>query len=454
MIDQSSFQSSMGPTALIDASLVYGASRVLTGRHQDPYWKYKEKYKYDDDFSLFLEFLHALLLYDRIILDDSSTDELGHEIKYLVSSANAREKLIETATIGDTSVPKAVSDGICKLITKLPNPLRLLQVNVPWAYRGDSHYDFRRFSGQIPRELEPVAMFAYRGLCYGAYASRLARQNSGAAVYVAAAGRLAAIEPLLNHQDLATLTFPKKEFLQLVEALEFPSSGFDFSFLSSSFDGHDVSSLAQYVTSMPPESALEFVIRYRTSPEALALRSNWREKLVGRSSYAFVGRSHAQNLANSTVYGDVTFAYILGRPAATEEQIMSDSRVEQSATDVKVKGRLVQDTDAAHAKQIVARAEIDQDLIQRGRRSPEVQSLVAQLGQRIDALEGKADDTLVVQMRQDLEVLKRELEKNTPRTRFFDVTLEGLREGALALKEIGAPVLETVGMLAKFFSGI
>ena len=47
-------------TAIIDASIVYGAQRWLRGVHQQRDWPYRHQYRAADDQRLFLEFLHCL----------------------------------------------------------------------------------------------------------------------------------------------------------------------------------------------------------------------------------------------------------------------------------------------------------------------------------------------------------------------------------------------------------
>jgi hypothetical protein len=55
--------------ALSDAAIFYGARRYYDGVHHDPPWPHREEYKEEDDRRLFLEFLHNLCLYDKIVMD-------------------------------------------------------------------------------------------------------------------------------------------------------------------------------------------------------------------------------------------------------------------------------------------------------------------------------------------------------------------------------------------------
>ena len=99
---------------------------------------------------------------------------------------------------------------------------------MPWAYYAKSHHDLGLFSGRVSQELLSFTLFAYRGLVYAAYARSLSRTSVVPIVYVAAAGRLAALEPLINSRDLGQLDFPRREYLSLIDLLDLPDGGFRF----------------------------------------------------------------------------------------------------------------------------------------------------------------------------------------------------------------------------------
>ncbi len=174
MVKESNQTDSM-PWAIVDASLIYGASRILLRRHDDPTWQYRSLYRREDDQALFVEFLHALLLYERILLEVSSMDTIGKEIHDLIGTINAYSygTVIQTRAIRgileDSHDFEMIIGGICRIINELKNKKRLLQIPVPWAYRQNSHHDYSAFKALVQQELRPLAIFAFRGLCYAAY---------------------------------------------------------------------------------------------------------------------------------------------------------------------------------------------------------------------------------------------------------------------------------------------
>jgi hypothetical protein len=293
-------------TGILDSSLIYGAARILRRVHADALYKYRDQFKKEDDQALFNEFMHLLLLYEKIILDDSSVDEIGDEIKEIIRTVNEgiSEPIIETQKIGSQGDAAVVARAICRLINRMPHKHRLLNIRVPWAYTRGSHVDWSLFEDISPDALRPVALFAYRGLCYASFANRLSTSLGKRVVYVAAAGRLAALEPLLDVRDLQRFDFPRREYHDLIDQLELPNEGVDFSFLEHSFEGFEITRLAQQLAGMPPHDALSFVVGMRDYPAVQHIREQWHRRLRALGKPIAVGPV-TQGIWDSHISGNV-----------------------------------------------------------------------------------------------------------------------------------------------------
>jgi uncharacterized protein YjbI with pentapeptide repeats len=78
----------------------------------------------------------------------------------------------------------------------------------------------------------------------------------------------------------------------------------------------------------------------------------------------------------------------------------------------------------------------------------EIKDLVKKLTEQIAAIGTQIDPKTAEQMGSDLEVLSKEMTKPEPRKRWYDVSLEGLKEAAVAVGELGKPILETLAKLS------
>jgi hypothetical protein len=167
--------------AIIDASIMYGAARWYNSVHDDPNWTYASQYKAGEDKLLFIEFLHDLLLYERILLDCSSMEQAGREIEKLRDIVNhrLRKNLIQFDSIAPEFTISAVADLVCRLLADITHDDRsyqlLLSTRVPWYYHDQSHHDRREFNRaaadwELDSKLIPVAIFMYRGFAIRATA--------------------------------------------------------------------------------------------------------------------------------------------------------------------------------------------------------------------------------------------------------------------------------------------
>jgi hypothetical protein len=320
-----------GPTALIDAAIVYGAERILSGRHDDPAWAYRDAFRRPDDERLFRELLHQLVLYDTLYLDQSSISEsVSSEVLALAGRINggidvrSGEGTIRVFWGGGMLRVSHddVKSSFCQYLGALlqrSEELRatLLDLPIPWAYRQEGHHDrgsvlYNLSSNGVDEAFLPFALFAWRGLMYGAIAHSEKRRGNGLAAYVAAPGRVSALRQILCAADMERFEFPREAWRCLADELPMlPKRGYDFSYLRS-LPGVDTSPLSQLLEGAEPEEALKFVLDWRDGRLGHGLRSEWKE-LLGAGDSMIVGSTNIQIAKNITVAGDFK-QVIVARP--------------------------------------------------------------------------------------------------------------------------------------------
>jgi hypothetical protein len=77
----------------------------------------------------------------------------------------------------------------------------------------------------------------------------------------------------------------------------------------------------------------------------------------------------------------------------------------------------------------------------------QIRELVTELAQRISAIDPAVQPEKTKGMADDLKVLSDEVAKPQPRRKWYELSLEGIKEAAEAIGEIGKPVLDTVARL-------
>jgi hypothetical protein len=305
--------------AIIDASTVYGASRWHRSVHSDQTWQYSGQYKAAEDKLLFEEFLHDLLLYDSIILDNSSVDDVSNEIVELIATINRAldVDLISMRVVAPEFTIEAVVDLVCKLLVdadRQPETKRiLLSTPIPWYYHVPGHHDRCAFDSGATRwgldpALIPAAIFLYRGLCYSGYANSYFKDHQVPSVYLASPGRLKVMQPIVSTDVMHLLEYPKRAYSDLVDLLGLPSGGYDFSHLNVG-QTSQVSKVSLAVHQKTPEEALDYALRLRSSRRACDFRLKWAERVWNSSQSSVVGAPYpeASNVVNgATVYGNLT----------------------------------------------------------------------------------------------------------------------------------------------------
>lgn len=321
-----------GPTALIDAAIVYGAERILSGVHDDPAWHYRASFNRQDDGRLFRELIHQLALYDAVFLDQSCFGEsISNEVFSLCKRINGGDVIHGGTGIirvfrADNKMKASVDNvqrSFCRYVARRVSTddqlaIRLLDLRIPWTYHQASHHDY----GSIQRHMEsarlderylPFVLFAWRGLMYGAIAHSERRSGNGIASYVAAPGRVLALREVLAADDMEQFDFPNEAWRSLTYELPtLPPRGYDFSFLKS-LPAVDTSPIAALTSEHKPRDALAKILDWRTTRGGRDLRSDWEELLDARFSSTIVGSTNIQIAKNINVGGDFN-QMIVARP--------------------------------------------------------------------------------------------------------------------------------------------
>jgi hypothetical protein len=77
----------------------------------------------------------------------------------------------------------------------------------------------------------------------------------------------------------------------------------------------------------------------------------------------------------------------------------------------------------------------------------EIKELVKKLGEQIATAGSTIDPVRAQQMGSDVKALSEEIKNSEPRRKWYEISLNGLKEAAEAVGEVGKPILETVAAL-------
>jgi hypothetical protein len=323
------------PEALTDAAVIYGAQRYFDGVHDLPDWPYRPDYRKDDDRLLFLEFLHNIILYDRLHIDSSSLEDTMYEIhprtelRSFIDKVNyrIRAEWITSENIGVPANVNIVSSqySFCHLLKELlsrdPDAERRMRaVPVPWAYKTEKHYNYSAFRMRFDQleiensDLLPYAIFTWRALTYGAMAQHKHKMEHTKFAYVAAPGRLTALKAILDNTDIYRYNLPRdRELLSNISwwgLPQFSGEGFDFTYIRS-LPFFETSPVALNLLELPPQRALDQVCEARNSPEAREVRDDWNDILFDVSNYSAIGNVNIQIMKNVTAQGSISQRQII-----------------------------------------------------------------------------------------------------------------------------------------------
>ena len=78
----------------------------------------------------------------------------------------------------------------------------------------------------------------------------------------------------------------------------------------------------------------------------------------------------------------------------------------------------------------------------------EILNLIADLKGQFETVAPKAEPSQIKKMGKNLERLSEEIAEEEPDKRWYDISLEGIREAAEAIGDIASPIIKTVVKLA------
>ena len=321
-------------TALSDAAILYGAQRYFNGVHDDTGWPFRHQYQKEDDRALFLEFLHNLYLYDRIVLDNRPIEPREHthysQLSTFLSTVNqeAGVEIFAGKSLGLDSVdlqakagrssqddvPTNVQKRVYALVASYVasgHTAGMQAVRIPWTYYQSFHQDHPAISSAlrdigVDEQWVPFTLFVWRAIWYGAIARFQAKARHQAFAYVAAPLRIQALQAVLDAKTLAAFQFPR----EAVRAISFdlpdvPPNGYDFGYLDF-VSPFEVTALSAQVSNASPIDALRITLAQRKSKSACKARSDWADLISSGSSTCSIGTTVVQIMRDMTVHGNAT----------------------------------------------------------------------------------------------------------------------------------------------------
>lgn len=307
--------------ALADASTVHGAGRHLFKYHDNPTWGYAAQYNASEDRYLYFEFLHNILLYDQIFMDNGCTrrDESPYsevvyeEIESMVAAVNgaAGECILRREAIAPDVPFLNVLDTVCRALKSgcASHHQRkvISSIRIPWYYATEEHIDYRACARAAERcgldmQLVPLALYVYRGICYSGWANGYKNINGVPTAYLASPGRLRALEPILSKAAMSQLEYPHSAYSDLVSLLDLPPSGYDFSTLQ--LEPAHTSQLALALQTSEPREALNFTLKLRQSEKGRRIREAWRSRIWAATHSCAVGATTTSGPTN-IAFGNV-----------------------------------------------------------------------------------------------------------------------------------------------------
>ncbi|MFL6725200.1 MAG: hypothetical protein ACJ8FS_01645 [Sphingomicrobium sp.] len=305
--------------ALTDAASVYAAARFIANAYDEssPQGMSYRSRSYDE--ALYYELMNNLILYDYLVYDNSSlesatADEIIPLFRKINSEFGEDIMAVESIGIGSDYGEHFIIHGLCQhlhdLVETDPSKLgRLEAVQVPWAYKSTTHVDFPKFEGLLRgsglESLVPFAVFAWRGLCYLGVAETRHRRRDEAFAYVAAPGRIKALQAILSAEEMRDIRYPREAWNRLSKAIdEFPKRGLEFRNISSISPVY-TSRLSHELLKIPQENHLSYIAERRNTRERISAREEWGELLFNRANSCTVGNQTIQIMRDLTVYGDV-----------------------------------------------------------------------------------------------------------------------------------------------------
>jgi hypothetical protein len=278
--------------ALVDAATAHGAGRYLSSASSGGGTDQEQDVTSPFDRFLFSDFLHHALLYDRLSVVSSQSnnhrdvDDLILGMNEMLGSDFLSLEIPDWDRRDTPGFETAVIRRLCNLVRERATDafkLEVSELHIPNIYFTD-HQDLERLSAvatEIGMEpsLIPYALYCFRGICYAGMSLPLSERRNAPTVYVASPGRLSALEKILSVRSLETFRLPRSAYDDLLALLRLPRAGYDFSFLELSTG--PITQVAAEVELLSPREAIEWVAAQRQSPEGHQVRKAWTDRIVG-----------------------------------------------------------------------------------------------------------------------------------------------------------------------------
>lgn len=101
-----------------------------------------------------------------------------------------------------------------------------------------------------------------------------------------------------------------------------------------------------------------------------------------------------------------------------------------------------------HAPVIIAeKIEGSFNVLRDGNLAPDIRSLMEELLTQVAAASKEVPSEYANEFADNVETLAKEVVRDEPRRKWYELSVEGLKEAAAAVGEVGKPILETVGKL-------
>jgi hypothetical protein len=180
-------------------------------------------------------------------------------------------------------------------------------IRIPWYYATEWHIDYSACVDAADRwgmdtRLIPLALYIYRGICYSGWANGFKNKEHVPTVYLASPGRLQALEPILSRAAMSQLEYPRSAYSDLVDLLDLPPSGYDFSSLQ--LEPAHTSQLALALGASEPQEALNFTVKLRQSDKGRRIREAWRARIWAATPSCAVGATTVSGPTNIS-FGNV-----------------------------------------------------------------------------------------------------------------------------------------------------
>ena len=138
------------------------------------------------------------------------------------------------------------------------------------------------YYGKLPPEKAstipfcPLAVFAWRGICYSAIARNMSKRAENAVAYAAAPGRIAALNCVLKADDLRKYERPREAIREIQEFLPDLPDAYDFTD-QESFSPFETSKLNQLMQGETPIHQLTSALSFRMTQAGTEVRDRWNE---------------------------------------------------------------------------------------------------------------------------------------------------------------------------------